>query len=81
MAALFFRIDTKRISEARNRVWVKNQRLTWFQLNLETGDVKPVKLAEKYGRKFFIKHAGFIYVKAMNIETAFNKFLKLSKTL
>jgi len=81
MAALFFRIETKRIKEARNCVWVKNQRLTWFQLDLETGDVEPVKLTEKDGRKFFIKQAGFIYVKALNIETAFNKFLKLSKTL
>ena len=81
MVALFFRIDTKRISEARNRVWVKNKRLTWFQLNLKTGDVEPVELNEKDGRKFFIKQAGFIYVKALNTETAFNKFLKLSKTL
>jgi hypothetical protein len=81
MATLFFRIETKRIKEARNRVWVKNQRLTWFQLDLETGDVEPVKLTEKDGRKFFIKQAGFIYVKALNTETAFNKFLKLSKTL
>jgi hypothetical protein len=81
MAALFFRIDTKRINEARNRVWVKNQRLTWFRLNLETGDVEPVELTEKDGRKFFIKQAGFIYVQALNNETAFNKFLKLSEKL
>jgi len=81
MAALFFRIEAKRISEARNRVWVKNQRLTWFQLNLETGDVEPVELTEKDGRKFFIKQAGFIYVQALNNKTAFNKFLKFSEKL
>lgn len=81
MATLFFRIETKRIKEARNRVFVKNHRLTWFQLNLETGDVEPVELTEIHGRKFFIKQAGFIYVKALNNETAFNKFLKLSEKL
>lgn len=79
MAALFFRIDTKRISEARNRVWVKNQRLTWFQLNLETGDVEPVELTEKDGRKFFDKQENCIYIKAYNFNSAINKFLKLSR--
>lgn len=81
MTTLFFRIETKRIKEARNRVFVKNHRLTWFQLNLETGDVEPVELTEIHGRKFFIKKENFIYVKALNNETAFNKFLKLSKKL
>ena len=81
VATLFFRIHTKQNHFIRNRVWVKNHKLTWFQLNLETGDVEPVKLTEINGRKFFEKTANFIYVKALNIESAFNKFLKLSKTL
>lgn len=81
MATLFFRIETKRIRETRNRVFVKNHRLTWFQLNLETGDVEPVELTKIHGRKFFIKQAGFIYVQSLNNETAFNKFLKLSEKL
>ena len=80
-ATFLFRIETKKTREIRNRVFVKNQRLTWFQLNLATGDVEPVELTEIHGRKFFIKKENFIYVKALNNETAFNKFLKLSKKL